>query len=304
MTMTFEEFLTAQQRQRSTEAAEQPEKKESTTITEPKIETILPPQTDSTSTSNRWTAWRDHLKVLIEDPNIQILILILINLDILLGTWHLTSQLTDNSSPLTQWLIPLPTLRKTTIYLQLVELLLQMTLFHIRFFSHWGYAIDSFLIAARTLHRHDMMTMNATKDIITRNTYYLQAQHFRIAWRFLRLIQTYISIEVVEHNVTKKELSRRTTEMEEFQTKAMLLEEDVSRERELRIQNEEVTKECREEVETLREALNIAAADVALAWKEGGKVDIVEFHDSREGAEDDDIKAWVTHPANFSGITA
>ncbi len=306
MTVSVDYFLAAQHRRRSKENAKPPEKKAEIAAAEPKNETTPPPQPNTTPTNaSRWSAWKNHLKSLIEDSTTQILILILINFDILLGTWHITSQLTANSSPVNQWLIPLPTLRNATIYLQFIELVLQMSLFHIRFFSHWGYAIDSFLIMARILHRHDMMTMNATKDIITRNTYHLQAQHFRIAWRFLRLIQTYISIEVGEHNVTKKELSRRTTQLEEYQTKAMLLEEDVTRERELRIQNEGVTKQCREEVETLREALNIAAADVAKFGVGAGlEFDIVEFYDSREGVDENDIKAWVTHPVQSTGIAA
>lgn len=301
MTLTFEEFQTVRRRQRSivdaaTAASKRQNKANDSTPASPSADETRKAEDDTPSTPKddaigKWRGWRQSLEYCIEDPKVQIVVLVLVYLDILLGTWSMATQLASESTGeghSDEWSIPLHFIRNTILYLHCFELLLQMIIFHVRFFSHWGYAIDTFLIAARILKRHDADPMN---------NYYLHLSCFIRIWRYIRLVQTHIAIEAKKHNITKKELSSHVKSIDEWTTKALLLQEDVEREKVLRIQNEDMAKGCLEEMETLREALQIAAVDVAAALKGDHRMgmDIVEYD---EGGiyEDDNIKAWVTNP--------
>ena len=109
-------------------------------------------------------------------------------------------------------------------------------LFRIRFFVHYGYLIDTLLITGRIARDYAMLELSASHLILMNLV-------LRI-WRFVILLNTFITIEQQKQFVTKKELK-------EWKEKALQFEETV--------------KICNEEVTTLREALNIAAKDVAAA---------------------------------------
>ncbi|KAL3792171.1 hypothetical protein HJC23_009635 [Cyclotella cryptica] len=199
----------------------------------------------------------DIIEYYIELPSVQIFVLMLIYFDILLGA---TQKAVDNNvnPSIASNSFDFETLRMIILYVHAIELLMQMAVFRNRYFSHWGYSLDTLLITTRLLNRHTKWVFGLENSHLT---------GFLRVWRFLRLIQTYLAIETKHHIHTKRELSCQLRAVDEFKKKTACLESDLERERLLRKQNEDVAKKCRDEMETLREALRIASFDVVAAMR-------------------------------------
>lgn len=132
-------------------------------------------------------------------------------------------------------------------------------LFRKRFFTHYGYLIDTLLLSGRIARDYAMVELSASHLILMNLV-------LRI-WRFVRLLNTFITIEQQKHVATKKNLK-------EWKEKALQFEETV--------------KICNEEVTTLREALNIAAKDVAAAMIGKFSHDFSQFAIEDNKHENDD----------------
>ena len=212
----------------------------------------------------------------IEEPSFVILFLLLAYADILLGSMNLYGAESLGN-------ISIERLRTITLYLQCCELLLQLCIFHARFFSHWGYALDSFLVVGRFIR------------VDPRRLHLLS---FLRVWRFFRVVQTYVAIERSKHDRTREELTSQIESTKEWRRKARTKKEGTDREERLSKQNELTVKMCREEIGTLREALQIAALDVAAMKEKTGvsdqvmegvvDVDVVEI-DSNGGDDNGDV---------------
>ena len=163
--MTFEEFRTAHRRQQSTERAEETDIAEQASKEialknsrgAPSAADNEQAEKDSSQSTKkysprRWRKWKRSLECRIEAPYVKILVLALIYLDILFGLWYIVAQINDDKNK--SWISFIGLILNIILYLHCVELLLQMTIFHVRLFSHWGYAIDTFIIVTHTLKRH------------------------------------------------------------------------------------------------------------------------------------------------------
>ena len=165
---------------------------------------------------------KQKLQYFIERPNTQLVLLFFVYLDIIAmifqssGWWSIIGHL--------------------CAIVFIIELLMHAILFRIRFFTHYGYLIDTLLVSGRIARDYAMLELSASHLILMNLV-------LRI-WRFVRLLNTFITIEQQKHLVTKQKLK-------EWKEKALQFEQTV--------------KICNEEVTTLREALNIAAKDVAAA---------------------------------------
>lgn len=203
-------------------------------------------------------------------------------------------------------------IRNVILSFQLFELLLQMCIFRDRFFSHWGYAFDTILLITRLLNNY---------SILATNRHHLHLLSFLRVWRFVRVVQAYVAIEVRKHLRAKRKLAMQIESTNEWKWKATLTEEDVQREKRLSRQSRDVVKGYQEEIDTLREALKIAAQDVAAVRLQaiesyedgnvkgisdddpkhtgnGAGIDVVEYEKMGEGDDTiGDTKECVTHPA-------
>lgn len=194
---------------------------------------------------------KQKLEYFIEGPNTQIVMLFFIYLDIIamIFSYLLTSQ---NSG---WWSI----IGHLCAVVFIIELVVHAILFRIRFFVHYGYLIDTLLVTGRIARDYAMLELSPSHLILMNLV-------LRI-WRFVRLLNTFITIEQQKHIVTKKKLK-------EWKEKALQFEETV--------------KICNEEVTTLREALNIAAKDVAAAMIGKFNHDLSQFAIEDNKHENDD----------------
>lgn len=152
----------------------------------------------------------------LEQPHVVILFLLLVYAEIVIESLALSG------------IIFSPTvnrIRKMIINLQCMELALQLILFPLRYFSHWGYCFDTALVSAKVF--------NGQYFNIERR--HLHIASFLRVWRFVQVVQSFIVIENSKHARTKDELL------------------NVEQEKRLAM----------EEIDTLRQALRLAAVDVA-----------------------------------------
>lgn len=188
--------------------------------------------------------WK-RLEYYIEEPSIVILFLLMAFVDIMLGS----CQLFGGGSGVT-----IEAVRNVILAIQVFELVLQMIIFRVRFFSHWGYGFDTVLVAARVLN---------DCSVLSSNKHTLHLLSFLRVWRFVGVVQACVAIEASEHRLTREKLSAQKKSAAEWKRKATSAREDAEREKRRSAENRDLVKGYRDEIDTLREALRIAAEDVA-----------------------------------------
>ena len=107
-------------------------------------------------------------------------------------------------------------------------------------------------------------------------------------WRMLRLMYAWVTIEKDNHDLTKESLVQAEDTFKQAQMTAAKFEGELEQEKEARKAIEEMLQSYKEEVDTLNEALKIAAMDIA----EVGQADDDDDYflsDDEEGNEIDDI---------------
>ena len=174
-----------------------------------------------------------------EQPSTLIIFLLISYVDLMLG-----SILLSGTSMVSYATIDF--VHNIILYLQTAELILQLLLFQSRFFSHWGYCLDTLLV----ISTHGNIFQKPTLHLLS----------FLRVWRFLQVCHTHVMIEVLAHDSTKKEFQLQTEEYIELKRRVEVAE-----------RNKTLTEE---EVSTLKEALTLAAMDVAAAKSLSGDVDV------------------------------
>jgi hypothetical protein len=152
----------------------------------------------------------------IEQPHVVIIFLLIVYMEIILESLSLSGIIFSQT---------VNRIRKMIMNLQCMELTMQLVLFPLRYFSHWGYCFDTALVSAK---------------VFNGKYFNMERRHLHIAsflrvWRFVQVVQSFIVIESSQHARTKDEL--------------------LNAEQEKRL--------AMEEIDTLREALQLAAVDVA-----------------------------------------
>lgn len=202
----------------------------------------------------RFELCRQSLASFVEKPSTQLLTILFIYFDII-GQCLLTG-----ASPSPLWNIMF---LFTTVFFT-IELLLQALLFHVRFFSHWGCLVDTVLIVMRLGREYS--------SSFEMNHQHLVLLNFLKVWRFARLLNSFIAIEKQKCIALRQKLKSQIESTNGWKEQALL--------------SEDVAKVCNEEVKTLREALKIAAHDVAAAML--GKVNPELSRSIENGYEGDD----------------
>ena len=128
---------------------------------------VINSETAVSSDDGKSNEWMDVLRTHLDDPSTQILVLLLVYFDILLGA---TEVIADETT--TYHFEPL---RAMILVIHAIELVAQLVAFRTRFFEHFGYPLDAVIIASRLAglgHSHT---------------------GFLRVWRILRLVESYVS---------------------------------------------------------------------------------------------------------------
>lgn len=184
---------------------------------------------------------KESVREQLENPTTQILILLLVYCDILLSTTEGVATTNDNITTYNNFGV----LIFGILAIHAVELIAQFVAFPSRFFEQLGYPLDVLIVASRMAglgHPHI---------------------GFLRVWRLLPLVETLVSNATKHHIETQHELSIQLRNVEELKKKVNAIESDLKKERELRKRNDEMVNRSQEEIETLREALQIAAEEIS-----------------------------------------
>lgn len=132
--------------------------------------------------------------------------------------------------------------------------------FGLKTFSHIGYSVDFCIILT--------MLWNQLNNSVLDLYFPVQFLGFLRFWRVARLISTMVSKVEHSHKDTKSKLQNVKIQLKNQTIECNRLEALKSNEIDLRKQVEKLVQAYKDEVETLKEALKIAALDVAAAAEE------------------------------------
>ena len=180
----------------------------------------------------------------------------------------------DDARLLLETVIPL--IKNFTAFTQIyfiVELVMILLSFGLSVLGHLGYTVDFVILAAQFY-----------ADLIGPGRENRVLNIFRL-WRTYRLLVSLVNIEKEAHDESKALLEEIESANRKLEMEKSNIEEDFKREKEARRSVEAMLSDYKEEVDTLNEALKIAARDIA----EVGEADDDLFltDDELEGADAD-----------------
>lgn len=118
-------------------------------------------------------------------------------------------------------------------------------------FTHWGYLLDVCTTVAQIYtEQHQYGKISRMLNLLR-------------FWRMARLMNSLVSAEKDAHDKTARLLEKSEVEVKRLQLEAANLRTEVEREKEARDAIEDMLQNYKEEVDTLNEALKIAAMDIA-----------------------------------------
>ena len=169
----------------------------------------------------------------------------------------------------------IPMIKNFTAFTQIyfiVELVMIFLSFGLTVLGHLGYTLDFVILA--TQFYADLVAPSRESRVLN---------VFRL-WRTYRLLVSLVNIEKEAHEETKTQVEELEAANRRIEMEKSNVEEDFKREKEARTSVEAMLADYKEEVDTLNEALKIAARDIA----EVGEADDDLFltDDELEGADE------------------
>ncbi len=293
--LTFEEFHTTQKRQRAwKEAIEKKDidSKEGSSTSPEKKAAVNQEIKDVIQSRTSLTVVNRRIGAVLEGAEIQLFIVGLIYLDLVasiiifvlendVGTLTNTAKIEkiiDTESTIFRLT---SSLSNFTTFCFVIDICGLMYAFGLKFFSHIGYTIDFCVIMS-------VMWNNLNNNVL--DLYFpVQLLGFLRCWRVSRLVATLVANVEQKHEETKIKLHDVEIRLQNQKKECNMLEASKSSETKLRKQVERLVQAYKDEVETLKEALKIAALDVAAATAEG----LIKEDQKGEPKEEDDEAGMV-----------
>jgi hypothetical protein len=156
-------------------------------------------------------------------------------------------------------------------YFFMVELVALVLIFQLKVLGVYGYLIDASVLIVQMRY--------GAEPVYGR---LLSVLSFLRLWRVYRLYSKSISEERILQSKTVDSLENTRKELIKFKTELSTKDEELDKEKDARKAVEEMLQNYKEEVDTLNEALKIAARDIA----EVGEADDIDFADSDDDLDD------------------
>lgn len=150
-------------------------------------------------------------------------------------------------------------------------------------YGHWGYLIDACVVGSQLYGELSGWSMEGRLMNIIR------------FWRLVRLQVYLVNLEKAAHETTKEILEDKEADIRKFKGDIARAEVELSKEKEARAAVDEMLNQYKEDLDTMNEALKIAAMDIVevaeadddlLSDDEDGDVHIGEEGDDDEGFSD------------------
>lgn len=257
---SFEEYNAAQLRKRSKN-------------TPRTTKSAAAPSTDATTTAKS-TPLAPPLGSFIERYELQLFIIVLLVFDSYLSFASVAAQPLMSS---TKYFYPI-ILRLTDVFstfctgIFLLECVLLFLLFRLQFLFHVGYLVDVCVIGIQVI------ALSSGFGPVSKTLNILRY------WRLMRLFTSSVQMEKAMHMKAVLEVDAVRAHVKRLEVDAARLNVELDKERESKRAIEAMLHTYKEEVDTLNEALKIAAQDIAEAAQDA------EFLDEYEDDEDDEAE--------------
>jgi hypothetical protein len=186
---------------------------------------------------------------ILESSQFQTLFLIVLVMDTFMPyAEQLLVDMGNFGSSLSPFLLQLSRLLFTLLVVELVSI---FCAFPFSVFAHFGYVIDFIIMGSQVYLK--MRGLGRSVPLLN---------IFRV-WRFVRLITTLVENERKAHDETRNGLELSQLDAAQLRVKLQQAENDLAKEKSARSAVEEMITGYKEEVDTLNEALKIAAMDIA-----------------------------------------
>jgi hypothetical protein len=163
--------------------------------------------------------------------------------------------------------------------------------FHSQALGHLGYIVDLVILAIQT---HAEMEGHGK---------YSRLLNILRFWRLFRLFSSMVLMEKLDHQVTRHSLDTTEDLLRQRDSELLTVREDLLKETDARRSVEEMLQSYKDEVDTLNEALKIAAMDIAeVAQTEGGDDDL-DYLDDEDDDEQFDEHSALGPPGSVSSGT-
>lgn len=157
------------------------------------------------------------------------------------------------------------------------ELVSLLIIFRLKFFSHVGYLLDCCVIGGQLYCQ-----VKSTEYFI-----YSKLLNYLRVWRLFRIVMGYLSIEREDHDKTLLELESSNQTIMKLEDKIQQLADELKKEHETRSAVEDTLVQYKEEVDTLSEALKIAALDIAEVAQDDDDDYDEESEENEDGGEEE-----------------
>ena len=117
-------------------------------------------------------------------------------------------------------------------------------------YGHWGYLIDACVVGSQLYGELSGWSMEGRLMNIIR------------FWRLIRLQVYMVNLEKAAHDATKEILEDREADIRKFKGDIARAEVELSKEKEARAAVDEMLNQYKEDLDTMNEALKIAAMDI------------------------------------------
>lgn len=216
-------------------------------------------------------SWRQNVGEFLELNSTQYLYLILLLLDTFIAFGEISLQATAMpSSATTRILSVFQAFSTFANVFFAIELVLSYFAFGLALLGHWGYMLDTLVISCQLSWEyvgigHQTRVLNILR-----------------VWRLFRLVTALIGVEKESNASLQAEVALRTATIASLEAKIADHDMEIKKEKESRKAIEGMLLNYKEEVDTLNEALKIAAMDIA----EVGQDDDLYSLDSEQDEDD------------------
>lgn len=154
------------------------------------------------------------------------------------------------------------------------EIISLLIAFRLRIFGHLGYVVDMTVIG--------LQIWSITASVFAVESHILNI--FRL-WRLVRLFQSMVSVEIEAHSEARQALKHISLKKKQLEEEAETTAANLKKEQQARSSVEAMLQDYKDEIDTLNEALKIAAQDIA----EVAQAEDDFFLSDEEGGEEDDL---------------
>jgi hypothetical protein len=184
-------------------------------------------------------------------------------------------------SPMTEIVVgALQSFTSFTIFFFVIEIIAVIIVFRSTVISHLGYVLDILVILLQLYLELVLGTGKITRML----------NIFRL-WRSVRLFNSIVNIEKDFHDKTKERFINKDSECRKLQIDVQRFTGDLIKEKEAKDAVEDMLATYKEEVDTLNEALKIAAMDIAEVAQGGDDYDSDddEYNENEEDNEANEV---------------